>query len=719
MKLMNTEQYLAMRKEAFTNDGASYRASDYDINGTWDQNRYTDWQKELIGGKARTYNFQGAISGGSQLTQFLIRGSYQSETSVMPGDSKYGRSAVLFNLVHRSENDRFHLTFSGSFSADNNNNIGIDLTRAAATLPPNAPALYNEDGSLNWANSTWDNPLSNLLATYRGKTRNLTTNANLDYRLLKGLTVKVSLGYNDYRLNELRADPSTIYRPSYGLGSESSSARSTTGLNESYIIEPQINWKKGIGKGSLDVIAGTSFQQQQGETQSIFAFNFPSNRQIFDFTAAKTQSITGRQVTIYKYQAVYGRVNFNWEKKYVLNLTARRDGSSRFGPDRQFANFGAAGAAWIFSEENFIQNALPFLSFGKLRGSYGVTGNDQIGDYQFLDTYASNDVTYQGSRGLTSQRLYNPDFGWETNYKLETALELGFAEDRINMSAAYYRNRSSNQLVGIPLPGITGFTTVLANLGATVQNKGWEFELRTSNVQKKLFQWTSSFNITIPQNKLLSFPGLERSTYANQYIIGFPITILHLYNFAGYDPVKGKYLFLDVNKDGKLSSTEDRTAIKDLAPTLYGGLNNSFSFGQWQVDVFLQFVQQKRQSFLAAVNMPGGMQNMLVASMNHYPVNGDNSLVQRYSAVNAELSTAQSYFTASDKSIVDGSFIRLKNVSVSYKLKENWISKAKCRLFVQGQNLLTFTKYVGGDPESTVNYLPALRTITGGLQFTF
>src|SRR5690606_1578194 len=147
----------------------------------------------------------------------------------------------------------------------------------------------------------------------------------------------------------------------------------------------------------------------------------------------------------YKYQAFFGRLNFSWKDKYILNLTGRRDGSSRFGTGNRFANFGAVGLAWVFSEDNWVKNSLPFISFGKLRTSYGSTGNDQIGDYQYLNTYSVTGNIYENGTGLQPSRLFNPEFSWERNRKVEAAIEISFWEDRFFLGTSYYHNRSSNQ----------------------------------------------------------------------------------------------------------------------------------------------------------------------------------------------------------------------------------------------------------------------------------
>ena len=210
---------------------------------------------------------------------------------------------------------------------------------------------------------------------------------------------------------------------------------------------------------------------------------------------------------------MFSRIGINWQRKYYINLTGRRDGSSRFGPDNRFSNFGAIGTAWIFSDEPFIKKGFPFLSFGKFRGSYGTTGNDQIGDYGYLDAYEAT----IGPGGLYPTTLANPNYSWEENKKLEGAVELGFFEDKFRLGVSWYRNRSDNQLVGYPLPAITGFRSVQANLPATVENTGWEIEATSENFRNDNFQWQTSFNISFPRNELVNYPNLEQSSFANIY----------------------------------------------------------------------------------------------------------------------------------------------------------------------------------------------------------
>lgn len=721
MELMNTEQYLQMRREAFTNDAIPYGPTDYDVNGTWDQNRYTDWQKVLIGGTSEINDIQTSISGGSSQTQFLINGNFHRETTVFPGDYNYRKGNLHANLNHESENKKFHINFSMGYTTQENNQPGIDITQQSILLAPNAPALYDAQGNLNWENSTWNNPLSNLEGKYTSRSNDLFTNSLLSYNILPNLIAKASFGFTDTRFDDSRTQPSTIYDPAYEVGSEFSSIYVNNTVRKSWIVEPQLSWSYKFGKGKTEVLIGSTFQQQTTNQLVQEADGFSSNSLIYNLSSAFHVFDLLHNESVYKYQAFFGRVNFSWKERYILNLTGRRDGSSRFGPDSQFATFGAIGSAWLFSNETFVKENLGFLSFGKLRASYGTSGNDQIGDYQFLDTYGSSGNNYGGVNGLESTRLFNPNFGWEINKKLEVALETGFYRDRIFITAGWYSNRSSNQLVGIPLPATTGFNSIQANLDATVQNRGIELTLRTVNFQKESFNWTSSFNLTIPQNKLLSFPDLEGSTYENQFVIGQPLNIKKVYHYTGIDPTTGIYQFEDFNSDGLITAAEDKQSIRDLNPKYFGGFQNTISYQNWQLDFLFQFVNQLNYSGSYGTGIPGTMTNQPVTVIDHWQNPGDNALHQQYTTgVNSEAVDAFYKYYASDAMITDASYVRLKNLYLTYTLPEQWLKGIKCRLVFQGQNLFTITSYQGADPESRYRTsLPPLKVFTTGLQLTF
>lgn len=712
-KLMKTQEYLNMREEAFINDGfTSYPASQHDINGNWDQNRYTDWQKELIGGTAEINLYQASISGGNQHTQYLLSGNYRTETTVFPGDFIYKKGAAHFSMNHSSIDDRFKLTFSSNYTSQNNNLPARDLTFISRRLAPNAPALYDENGNLNWENNTWENPLAPLVSTFNAATNDLTANAVLSYNIMTNLQFKTSFGFTSLENDERKIQPHTRYNPSFGLGSESSSITNNITNRNSWIIEPQLNWTIQFKKSKLDFLAGSTFQQQITNRLFLSGNGFSSNGLLNNLAAANVKFINLDDEIIYKYQAVFARVNYNLKDRYIINLTGRRDGSSRFGPGNQFATFGSVGAVWLFSNESFLAQS-PLLSFGKLRMSYGLTGSDQIGDYQFLDTYSTTGIAYQNTIGLQPSRLFNPEFAWEKNTKFEAAIETGFLNDRVNVSIAYYSNRSSNQLVGIPLPATTGFSSLSSNLNATVQNRGLELTMQSHNFKNKHFQWSTSFNIAANRNKLLSFPGIESSTYANTFVVGEPITITKVYHFLGVNPETGIYEFEDSNGDGSITSTGDRQRVADLSPKFFGGIDNQFQYKNVKLDFLFQFVKQE-----AFGNYPGAEGTFV----NQIAGAANSNIQQPLTAgLNSAVTTAYSRYLLSDAAIQDASYIRLKNISLSYDLQVKTAQNLKCLLFIQAQNILTFTNYKFGDPEFKLStmYLPPLKVYTAGVRLTF
>lgn len=722
LKLMNTQQYLQMRKEAYANDGImDYPQDAYDINGTWDQNRYTDWQKELIGGSASFTTLQSSLSGGSEQTQFMFSGNYSKETTVFPGDFKYNKANVHLNVNHQSDNKKFKIDFTGGYTIQDNLLPPVDFTMEAIKLAPNAPALYDTTGSLNWENNTFANPIASLAGKFDSNTYDLIANSLLSYQLIKGLVIKSSFGFSDLRHEETRTLPSTMFNPSYGIGSEASQITKNITNRQSWIIEPQLHFDYQFGNLKTDILAGATFQQQTGNQIVNLGYGFASNSLINDPGAAYHSSIRSSNQSVYKYQAFFGRLNLKWQERYIINLTGRRDGSSRFGTGKQFAVFGATGSAWLFGNEKIIKDNMSFLSFGKLRTSYGTTGNDQIGDYEYLDTYSTSGSHYQGINGLSPTRLFNPDFGWETNKKLEVALETGFLNDRIFTTIGWYRNRSSSQLVGIPLPATTGFTQVQANLNATVENTGLEISLRTMNIKTTKFSWVTNLNFTQARNKLLSFPDLEGSPYKYQFEIGKPLNITKVYHYLGLNPQTGIYQFEDVNGDGIISSGADKKYTVDLNPKYYGGLQNQFQYGPVQLDFLFQFVKQLNFNQTFRSMMPGRMLNQPIAATERWQNSGDSGPYQLYSSGNNyTIQVANTRHAQSNDGISDASYIRLKNISLSFDLPERWTKKIKCRLSLQGQNMLTITSYKGADPEfKTASFLPPLRTYTTSLQLTF
>jgi TonB-linked SusC/RagA family outer membrane protein len=738
--MMNTQQYLAMRNEALKNDGYSPDPSaDYDLT-LWDTTRYTNWQKELIGGTAQYTNINASISGGSVLMQYFISGTVNRQTNVFPGNFDDRKGTLYFNTTASSKDQRFKLQLSGSYVIDKNHLPGIDLTQSALLIAPDAPPLYNADGTLNWAPNasgatTFNNPLAYIVgADFNNSTKNLVSNLNLSYQILPGLNIRSNFGYSNTQNNLYSPQRLEVNYPE----DRPTSQRRSSILNRSlysWIMEPQSEYSGKLGKGTINGLVGFSVQQGGVDVLQLTGSGYSTDLLMKTLTAATT--VRGSSTsTQSKFNGLFGRLNYTWQQKYIINLTARRDGSSKFGDANKLHNFGSVGAGWIFSEESWVKQAVSFLSFGKLRGSYGTTGNDQIGDFGNLSLYGitSPGILYQGAIGLRPNKIPNPYLQWEETRKLQGGLDLGFINDRIIFGATYSRNRSSNQLISYVLPSTTGFTTINKNFPALIQNTNWEFVLNTTNIKTKDFQWTLSTNLTVPRNKLISFPGIENTAYAsgdNGVIIGQSLGVVKVFKYAGVDPATGSYQVYD--KDGKPTASPnfppDNPAYISNLTKFYGGLLNSISYKGIQLDFLFQFVRQKGSrdlyyyngfdnAYAPGVFLSNAFGNEPVNVLNRWQKPGDNAEFASYTT-NAYGQTLFPVFSDAWYSY-DASYIRLKNLSLSWQLPSRWIQRAKfqsVRLYCQGQNLLTITKYPGLDPENlSTTSLPPLRVITFGAQ---
>jgi len=713
MSFLSTQDYIAMRKEAFKNDGREMTTLNAPDVLLWDNNRYIDWQKLLIGGTANYLNANISLSGGNAQTQFLLAANYNKETSVFPGSGNDKRAGFHLNLSHTSADNKFSVNTNVSFTNDNNLLPQYDLTNLI-NLSPNSPNPYDSLGNLNWSENgaSYLNPLSNIFSTTKNITDNLITGLKLRYKVLPGLDFVVSGGLNFIQFNQVFLYPKAAQNPAYAPFTYSLFGNTTT---RSWLVEPQINYNKALGRGKLDVLIGSTFQKNISNVTRINAYGFANDGLIT--APAFASSVTSTNSIIdYRYEALFGRISYNLSGKYLFNLTGRRDGSSRFGPGKQWANFGSVGAGWVFSEERFIREGFRWLSFGKLRGSYGVTGNDQIGDYQFRDNYSNASYPYQGQAGYIPSRLFNSNYAWEKNKKAEVAIELGFFHDRLFFTTNFFQNRTGNQLINYKIPTQTGFANILRNFDAVIENKGWEFELTLKNISHKDFNWTTSFNVSIMRNKLKSFPGLESSSYAATLAIGRPVGIVKTLDVTGVNKESGEYEFNGV------SIPKDRTFINDLTPKYFGGLANDISYKGLSISFLFQFMVKNGYNYNKTLSSPpGGASNIPTYLLARWQNKGDLTEVQRFTTSGSAYTAYQNYVFYSNGVISNASYVRLKNLSVSYALPKKFLNALEARIYVQGQNLLTLTGYKGLDPETadfTGASLPPLKVWTAGIQVT-
>ena len=718
-KVMNTQDYLKMRTLAFSNDGVSnYPANAYDVNGRWDKERFTDWQKYFVGNQAEQTDTQISVSGGNSNTRFTLSGGHREETTVFPGSYRYKRNTVSTNTEHQSTDRKLKLTFTGYYSTEDNTLPPSDFKSIYGNIAPNAPALFTPEGGYNWEGGTFVNPLATASQTVTMQGRNLNANFNGQYLVTKGLSINLNAGYGYYDRAEQRIYPKTYYNPASNIGSERSSLRTGSMVNRNWILEPQLNYEKKWGKHNINTLIGSSFQDQTSNNITLLGTKFPSDELIYNLASAATVTVASSYQFHYRYQAIYSRLNYSYNEKYFLNLTARRDGSSRFGEEKRFGNFGAVGGAWILSKENFIKN-IKWLSYAKLRASYGITGSDQIGDYQFYDTYLNSGGSYDNSSGLLPSRLFNKNFGWETTRKLEAALEWSMFQERISLIAAWYRNISTNQLVGIPLPATTGFTSYNANLDATVLNRGLELSLQTAILRDKAVKWNLMMNVSLPENRLLRFPNLETSTYANSFQVGKSTTLVKLYQYTGIDPITGLYTVADQNKDGIINNV-DKTVVKELQPSWYGGIQQNLQYKNWTLDFLFQFTQQSQLNIYANDNYVGAVGTRPELYLDYWTHDNPEAQFQKPTAgLNAQAVAAHNLFKQSDATVSDSFSLRLRNASLSYNVPMTH-TKMNVKIYLQGQNLFLWSNYKGIDPEFNLQgYTNALRVISTGLNITF
>lgn len=779
--MLNTEQYLQMRKDAFA---TGHIFTDYDDQGnavikpinpvvptaenapdltTWSQTAYTDWAKFQYGSVRSVYNADVNISGGSKQINYYATLGYFKNNGINFLSPYQERINGKINLQVSSLNQKFKLDITNNFSIENllqpasNHDSGFDA---------NAPNynVYNTDGSLNFwqlyadesqVNALYKTPnyLPNYAVTNNSKTYTVMLSGRASYEIIKGLTAIAAISYNNQSNNSIGKVTSKFF-PYYDKDIQKFINPQETGVfaypmaniysntTQALNIEPQLTYSKTITKLDINALAGLTFLDRKNPASQIVVKNPGSDALLESPQSSNPTAGVYNTKTYYRYNSVFGRLTLNWDAKYLLNGTFRRDGSSRFGQDNRFANFYSIGGGWIFSSESFAQNGLPWLSFGKVRASYGSTGTDNIGDYgwtQFYGPSTSDQVynyAYKQKPGLGPVSLPNTQLQWEKTNKLDASIEFGFLKDRLHLTATYYKTRSNNQLNSIPLSGQTGFASYQGNFAGVVDNRGWEFLLTTDNLPSgSPVKWNTSFNITFNKNKLVAYPGLETSADAYNYKIGEPVQAIRGLLFSRIDPATGLPEYVDGSGKviglSEISSNEaNANMIANATPNGYGGLNNTVSYKNFTLDILVSFSHQPLHSW-ANTGFPslyGGMFNIPKPAFgNYWKQPGDQATLPRLIAVPADGSTDETelqfyniYLPYSSYGIWEGTFFRLKNVQLSYRLPQNMLGKTKiasCMLFLRGQNL-AFANTGGKlwrDPEAQ----PLTRSVVGGIQFTF
>jgi TonB-dependent starch-binding outer membrane protein SusC len=687
----------------------------------------TDWQDEIFR-SAPISNYQLTLSGGDDKTQYSVSGNIFNQDGIVI-NSNYKRTSFRLNL-DRKVTDKLKLSNSLTISHAVNNAITSDtdggnsagVVYAALNFSPTVP-VYNADGTYTVDNRAGAIKISNPVA-YANETKNraattrILGNVTGEYILAKGLSVKVLLGasLNYYKVNYYQ--PRTVYASVGTNGSAYINSNQTI----DWLNENTLHYQTSINdRHKFNVLLGYTLQSIIFDEYRASAQNFP-NDILQDNSLITAQQTNASTSNIYEsaLRSYIARVNYDLDGKYLVTLTTRIDGSSRFGVGKKNGFFPSGSIAWRIANEPFMQN-IRQVSDLKLRTSYGLTGNQDIGNYQSIGSMGTQNYNFGGAFtvGYATNRIANPGLMWESTAQFDIGLDLGLFNDRIIVTADWYYKKTSDLLYNVPLPITTGVSTSLQNVGR-VENKGFEFSISTVNIDKEL-RWTTNFNIGANRNEIIDLGNVKGDVpaggasghlqLANSGIlrVGEPIGIFYglvtdgiFQNQAEIDASAqktakpGDRRYKDLTPDGVINSS-DRTILGQAQPKYIFGFTNNFSYKGFDLNIF--FVGSQGNSIYNInryeLESMTGISNQSAVTLDRWtPENPSNEIPRA-------TSTGTPYQVTS-RQVEDGSYIRMRNIQLAYNFPSSWMERLKissAKLYISGQNLLTITDYSGYDPE--------------------
>ncbi len=697
--LTSATEWVAIRREAADNDSpGSIPLTDAQLG--WDGVTNTNWIKETFR-TAKVSQYQINSSGGDGKFNYYLSGSYRNEEGTIIGSS-FDRFTGRLNLDYTASK-KLRIGTSVSVSSQLNKRINNDNNifgiYSASFLTPPTQRVRDDDGNfldaLPGFNTNAVRDATN--SRFDNTTNKLVGNVNFNYNILDGLDFRTDLSY-DY----------TFLREDHRIPVESAQGRGTNGIGRfntrevaTYIIEPTLRYAKTLNtRHRVSGVLGVTFQETNDLRSNTSGTGFARSSLTY-LTSAATPTASSSLKELYSFNSVFGRFTYSFRDKYVVEATVRRDGSSRFGPNKRFGTFYAASAAWNFTEESFM-DGISFIESGKLRASFGVTGNDRIGNFTYIGSFTGA-ANYLDQPASAPNQIANNDLQWEETQKIDIGLELGLFKNRLNINAGYYSSSSTKLLYDNPVPLTSGFANVSANIGE-IRNNGIELELNGVLVNSGGFRWTAGANITFMENKVVSLLADDQPVlagFSSAIIKGQPLNTFYGLKWLGVDPATGSSVFDDVNKDG-IITTADNVIIGNHQPDQLGGITTGFSFKGITLDVFAQFVNgvDVYNNTLAFSLNPANNFGKDARILNRWQQPGDITNIPRLTR-GSELD----YSLDNSRFLSDGSYMRLKNVTLGYNLPTDLIGKAKLRsvrVYVSAQNLLTFTRYNGPDPEVSV-----------------
>jgi TonB-linked SusC/RagA family outer membrane protein len=691
----------------------------------------TDWQ-DLIYRSGTTQNHQVSFSGGSDKMNFYASGNYFNQEGIVV-NSGFERITFLTNIdAQATDKLKLGLNLFGSrgskdgLTTQSNGSVtggGDDVISLAMRFAPDKP-VQDANGNFTTNDAIGDevdNPFAVATArTDESTIDNFRANVYANYDILENLAFKTTFGLSSQGLKQGVYQPSTLKITAGGVGGRArvTDVKRTTILSENYLT-----YTNQVGNGDLTLLAGYSYQKNTNEAFSAAGTGFLSDAFSYQALGTATGLLQpASSLSIVEIQSQFGRVNYDYDDRYLLTATVRRDGASNFAANRKYAIFPSGALGWKISNEDFFDQSSK-ISTLKIRASYGVTGNPSISPYQSLARVASLYASRNGQTvfAITPDQPANPDLKWESSYQTNLGLDIGLLKDRINMSFDLYNIDTKDLILGNNgIPEYFGFANdeILTNLGQ-INNKGLEFSLNSRNIVAGDLRWSTDFNISFNKNEVVSlindadlFGNAAPSYFSNDrsYVlrVGEEVGLFWGYEYAGVyqgtdfpagtqtfaGGVAGDPLFMDVDGNGEITEA-DRTIIGNPNPDFTYGLTNSFTYKNFDLNVFFQGSQG------------GDIFNMTNVQLN----NGDANTTRDYfnnAWTTSNTDTDQprvgnnSNREISSRFVEDGSYLRLKNVALGYNLPTTFTEKLRVggiRLSVSGQNLLTFTKYSGLDPE--------------------
>ena len=729
----NAQQYAQLMVPAAVNAGVALSSAEAFFGNPANASApSTNWFDAIVrDGKSRIYDL--SFSGGDAKTSFFVSGSY-TDQDAQAIQAFFKRGTVRANLGHKvndklSINSNISMTASRVFGSISDGAFVNSPFYYPFTLRPDVP-IYQPDGTYTQGAALKAGFAYNIVQGAYDEVRvgnalQSVSNFSATYKVTPSLSITGFAGIDFVDTRDDNQRPATI--PAFAGNGGTSSVVNTRNLD--FNSNVTANWNKSFGSHNWGALLGGELKEQNVESASATGSGFPNP--FFRSLQNGTPLTIAGFFTGYKKAGLFSKLNYDYKQKYYLSGTLRYDGSSRFGLEKQYGLFGGVTGTWRISGEDFLADNKT-ISDLKLRASYGVVGNDQISDFASRALFGAGGA-YLGANGIRPSQLGNANLSWETAATTNVGLDYGLFSNRITGSIDVYRRVNSDLLLSRPLVSDSGFGSISENIGK-VQNEGIEFGLNTINLDTKSgFKWSSDFNISFQRNKVLELIG-GQDRIGTSYFVGEPIDLIYTYGWAGVNPADGRPMWYDVNGHYtyNLVAATDQKIQGTRYPKFFGGFNNTVSYKNLSLDFLFQY-QYGNKSFVSIFqniwNSGYSDDNQIASQLTEqWLAPGQITAVPRALRQTPHLNNSgglsNAITTGSTRYLYDSSYIRLKNITLSYNLPASIASKVKLRnirVFATGINVLTFTKYPGLDPEvpiglNEVGNNPQARTYTGGLQ---